>query len=590
MPSFLERNFRLPHFDPPPIAQKFDAAWLAVKKGMPGSFGNLDASVLAEALYHGRSYNIIKEYLSLGSSAEVTACLNRPACLSRPVPSLFTCIFYAVETNDQDIVRLLLENGADANAVGEDGIPVLAFAVLRAKRAVQNTTAVVMTLLAFKANPKVIPEELWGTFLTTPNPVVDKPRAYKAPAQWCTPALRPVLCKELHLSIRYALYRASTMGLPNQRFMQIATAFKITEIFKVPFYLVGQGAASKMITEDVFAHIASKSDFPFVMAFLGQSGHGKTEMARQMGKMLNVDIEVVNCAQMHSDIDMWGVAHGYKDHQTGSRLNNFLAEHDGKVCVVVLDEFDKTTQVIRNSLLVPCDAGEYIDRRNTNKVDCTKTIWVVATNAGDELISKFYKAKMAKLNDDERMTVPLTQLQRALRKELIRRFEAPFVGRINLIAPFFPFSDGETAVVFHKFFLDLFTELRRAINLHPDEKRYIAHLHLALEDDGNVCSEIGKAYYHEELGARSLQRAALDIKRKTVKEYCSVDALVEEKTNKGPLNRYAVKLPKDAEDANELVVSKAGVTAYEEPYCISKVPLKETEKPMTPPSSVSEEL
>ena len=63
--------------------------------------------------------------------------------------------------------------------------------------------------------------------------------------------------------------------------------------------------------------------------------------------------------------------------------------------------------------------GEYQDRRksNDNKVDCSQTIWILATNALDPTISAFCQQNEQAIfhNDDE---TKKEELMKALAKEL----------------------------------------------------------------------------------------------------------------------------------------------------------------------------
>ena len=107
----------------------------------------------------------------------------------------------------------------------------------------------------------------------------------------------------------------------------------------------------------VFSEIASPTSKPLVLAFAGPSGHGKTELATQMGHSLNVLWIDIDCAQTSTEFGLLGSTSGYASNAEGSQLNNFLAAQANKRCVVFLDEFDKTKDKVREALLKVTDTG-----------------------------------------------------------------------------------------------------------------------------------------------------------------------------------------------------------------------------------------
>lgn len=218
--------------------------------------------------------------------------------------------------------------------------PALAYAIIRGADKLKNTLSIVKLLLSAGANPDVdrVPPD--GNRLSSS---MDWSVRYN---------------DATNISHAYFLLRAEKSGVfPTGSKKQLATLYGLWDLMTIDNYLVGQDHALKLVKDSVFSHIATNSQHPLVMAFTGPSGHGKTEMASQMGKLLSLEITVVDCAHMKHDTDLFGSRNGYKRSEEGSQLNNFLAKHDGERAVVFLDEFDKTPQEIRNSLLLICDSG-----------------------------------------------------------------------------------------------------------------------------------------------------------------------------------------------------------------------------------------
>lgn len=85
----------------------------------------------------------------------------------------FPAIFFVVDARNERLLKDLIKNGSDVNAVGGTvRIPLLAFALLN-DRAVESTE-IVKILLARGANPRVIPRAKWFPGLLTDPKISDE--------------------------------------------------------------------------------------------------------------------------------------------------------------------------------------------------------------------------------------------------------------------------------------------------------------------------------------------------------------------------------------------------------------------------------
>jgi ATP-dependent Clp protease ATP-binding subunit ClpB len=91
---------------------------------------------------------------------------------------------------------------------------------------------------------------------------------------------------------------------------------------------------------------------------LKPSGHGKTELARNFGNMLNVKFCPIVSTKLTHDGDVFGSSAGLAEHGDGSQLNNFLAENSGQRSVALVDKFCQSTEAVYKTLLEVLDAGE----------------------------------------------------------------------------------------------------------------------------------------------------------------------------------------------------------------------------------------
>lgn len=153
--------------------------------------------------------------------------------------------------------------------------------------------------------------------------------------------------------------------------------------------------------------------------------------------------------------------------------------------------------------------GEYEDRKAKATVDCSKAIWILATNAFDDTIHEFCKNNEAALfsSDGPAASEKLIKgLTKTLRTEAISKFGAPLTGRITEFVPFLTFSQTEQAAVAHKYLTELGKELAKPVMISPEEdkQRFVGDIDLQVPKDYTVCRIIAHDEYVEQLGARSV--------------------------------------------------------------------------------------
>ncbi|KAF2277573.1 P-loop containing nucleoside triphosphate hydrolase protein [Westerdykella ornata] len=472
-------------------------------------------------------------------------------------------LYYAVERNSAELVAILLRYQVDPHWSSKTfPIPVIVFAIIHGHREALDTTDVVRTFLACGVDPKAIAMDMWEVYLDTPKPTLSTRSGPSTRSQlgsgseysWCTEGVRRMLAEAFHLTHRYHFHRAHRMKEPTMRIRQIAEGNKMSDLLKLPFFLVGQRSATKMVQTKVYPYIAGKRNGPLVMAFDGPSGHGKTELARIMGDLLSVKTQVIDCGKIRDQWGILGPTTGWRGHEKGSQLNNFLAENSGLRSVVFLDEFDKTDEKVMHALLVVIEKGEYEDRRHNTAVDCSKTIWIIATNVGAEQIVAYYTEHLSHLSEDEIAEANLADLQKQLGSIYQNEFGAPFTGRVGSIIPFLPFSKPEVAVVGHKFILRLASRFREPISLQPGIDRYAAHCRMTVLEDGMVCAELAQEFYNQHAGARSIENAVVWVEEQAIEQYGLLEMPIDEKLNEGPLQEIVVQRIPAGNDEYEIKV------------------------------------
>jgi hypothetical protein len=319
---------------------------------------SLNVEDLVGALQHGATLDMIRNYLERFDSDTVRRNINNDI-------EGFPAMFYVVESNNEPILRLWVANGGDPKAaIKRSNIPLLAFAIINSERIQEDTTLITTTLLGLGAVPDVIPAEFYTPYLRDlpENGPESKEEVYgteqsRHSIKWCTGAARTKLAKSVTLSQRYYLEKASKTKKPSQRHVQLAQRRNAEALLGLPNFLIGQSLASNLLLQRLLSHLMVPSKRPLVLVFAGPSGHGKTELARKLGHLLSLELEVVDCTIFNREMELFGPREPYVGSEKGSPLNNFLANNSGKRCIVFLDEFEKTTSDIHKSLLLPFDNG-----------------------------------------------------------------------------------------------------------------------------------------------------------------------------------------------------------------------------------------
>lgn len=498
---------------------------------------------LLGAIQHGISHEDVKTYLSHYYH-------SNPQLVSRTINDtigVFPAMFYVIAANNNANIRLFAKLGGNVNATyGTPPVPLTAFAIINGKISEQDTTAAVATLLSLGADGSAIPKPFYCPFdedLPSQGPPdTSLKEAWEADATlWCQPPpIRKLLTETINITQRYYLYRSSKLAKPTERQRWVAARHDSTELFAVPYFLIGQSAATNLLIKNFLHYMLRRHDQPLILVFAGPSGHGKTELARRLGALLSLELQVSDCTIVSREVELFGPRKPYVGAEEGAPLNNFLAANNGRRCIVFLDEFEKTTADIWNALLIPFDRGEYQDRRNLKMVNCSKTIWILATNALDKRIIGFCDGNKAIFEEDNPYNREnlLEELTAAMREDFISVFKPPLTGRISAFVPFLPFSKSETYVGAHKYLQELTCEVLRPINTTPGpQEQLLGNIRLKIRSDVSVCKVIVKDY-DPELGIRSLKRAVRDRVASSLDiEYMSIHDVISEGL---PMEDYSV--------------------------------------------------
>jgi ATP-dependent Clp protease ATP-binding subunit ClpA len=200
--------------------------------------------------------------------------------------------------------------------------------------------------------------------------------------------------------------------------------------------------------------------------FSGPTGVGKTEVTKQLSKVLGVDLirfDMSEYMESHTVSRLIGAPPGYVGFDQGGLLTEQVNKHP--YAVLLLDEIEKAHPDVFNLLLQVMDHGTLTDN-NGRKVDFRNIILVMTTNAGAE--------------EGARASIGFTQQEHAgdSRKVVDKTFSPEFRNRLDAVIQFKPLSKSIIRHVVDKFIFELeslLTEKNVTLLLDEEARKWLAN-------------------------------------------------------------------------------------------------------------------
>ena len=220
------------------------------------------------------------------------------------------------------------------------------------------------------------------------------------------------------------------------------------------------------------------------LLFTGSTGVGKTELAKQLARLLFGD------DQRHL------IRFDMSEYAQDSSMDLFRSELTKRVwdlshAVLLFDEVEKASAMVTRLLLQVLDDGRLSDDNN-REVSFLNTYIVMTTNAGSEI----YKTIAQYAADDTGSGEQLLKYDKLIRRSITEtsadnRFPPELLGRIDAIVPFQPLSEDTQRKIVRNKLRHLVQEVLIKHNVRVDiDQRVLQYL---IDDKGDTDSNAGGA-------------------------------------------------------------------------------------------------
>ncbi len=285
-------------------------------------------------------------------------------------------------------------------------------------------------------------------------------------------------------------------GIPVSRMLQSQKDRLLNLEEEISAKLIGQEEAVRAVSDAVRRSRAGLQDEGRPIGsflFLGPTGVGKTELAKQLALVLFNDksaitrIDMSEFQERHTVSRLVGAPPGYVGYEEGGQLTEAVRRKP--YTIVLMDEIEKAHPDVFNVMLQVLDDGRLTDNKG-RVVNFKNTIIIMTSNLGSQNILENFE-DLGEIGDEHRADVIETTKVEIF--ELLKsHFRPEFLNRIDEKIMFLPLTKAEIKKI--------------AVLLMRDVTDMLSKRNIGIELDDKALTYLADLGYEPIFGARPLKR------------------------------------------------------------------------------------